>query len=104
MKKINRRYPQDKMAKFILCSYPLLWKGDPYVHHLGTTFQEACAGIPLALEEEPDDQISLCSVDHWVEPSDYYHGLDSKPCGVVEIFQIAAYDPEALHDNEDEDQ
>lgn len=85
---------------FILCTFPLMWGGEPLVLDSNNSAEQVCAEIPRFLQEE-DETISLCRVGFWVY--DEAEGM-CRPQDVTTIFQIQPFDTDALDEELEDDE
>ena len=83
---------------FILCTFPFMYGGRPLVLDSGNTLGQALENLADYADE--DETLCLCRVNKWV--MDMADG-EFIPTKFTTVFQITAYDLDALHDEEDDD-
>ena len=81
--------------QFILCTWPLTLRGDPYVIDSNGSIDKLCEGIPDALQME-ESRVSVCSVKYWTVGD--YDPTDAVPYGVETIFEVEPYDLDLMED------
>lgn len=90
-----KKVPGDK---FILCTFPLMYRGAPSVDDSDNSLGELLSRVPQYITDE--GTYSVCRVAFWVESS--HGGIDSEPGEWKTILTITADDLEAADEDEEE--
>lgn len=86
---------------FVLCTFPLMFRGSAFVLSSGNSAEEVCKDIPEYLQSEGDETICFCRVGHWVfSESDG----EMTPRDLTTVFQITPYETEALDDDTEDEE
>ncbi|HIE82815.1 MAG TPA: hypothetical protein EYQ00_02755 [Dehalococcoidia bacterium] len=81
--------------QFVLCTWPISLRGQPYVIGSSNSINKLCEGIPDALQIE-ESRVSVCSVKYWIVGD--YDPTDAVPYGVETIFEVEPYDLDLMED------